>query len=81
MEFLTTAHEKESLEAHVDLCAMRYQHLETRLEGLEKGLSDVRKDVIDGQKSLKSTIINTTGVIIVAILGLIGTIITVFAGK
>lgn len=81
MEFLTTAHEKESLEAHVDLCAMRYQHLESRLESLEKGLSEVRKDVIEGQKSLKNTIISTTGVIIVAILGLIGTIITVFAGK
>lgn len=81
MEFLTTEHEKESLEAHVDLCAMRYQHLESRLESLEKGLNDVRKDVIEGQKSLKTTIISTTGVIIVAILGLIGTILTVFAVK
>lgn len=81
MEFITTEHEKESLEAHVDLCAMRYQNLDKRLEKMESDLSEVRKDVIQGQKSLKTTIISTAGVIIVAILGLIGTILTVLAVK
>lgn len=81
MEFTTTDHEKESLEAHVDLCAMRYQQLDERLQKVEDSLIEIRKDVIDGQKSLRNTIITTTGAIIVAILGLCGTIFTVFADK
>ena len=81
MEYKPTEHEKESLEAHVDLCAIRYQQLDKRLEKLEQDISEVRKDVIDGQKSLKTTIITTSGTIIVAILALIGTILTVFVGK
>lgn len=81
MEFQTTDHERESLEAHVDLCAMRYQQLDDRLKKVEDSLTEIRKDVIDGQKSLKKTIITTSGSIIVAILGLIGTILMLSADK
>jgi len=56
VEFKPTEHEKESLEAHVDLCAVRYHQLDQRLEKLEQDIKEVRKDVIDGQKSLKTTI-------------------------
>ena len=38
----TTDNEKTSLEAHVDLCALRYQDLDTRLTKLEAKL-----DIID----------------------------------
>ena len=31
--------EKKSLEAHVELCAQRYQFLETKLESLEEKMS------------------------------------------
>jgi len=55
VEFKPTEHEKESLEAHVDLCAVRYHQLDQRLEKLEQDIKEVRKDVIDGQKSLKTT--------------------------
>ena len=81
MEFITTEHEKESLEAHVDLCAMRYGQLDNRLKKVEDSLTEIRKDVIDGQKSLKKTIITTSGSIIVAIITLIGTIVMLFADK
>ena len=81
MEFTTTEHEKQSLEAHVDLCAMRYGQLDGRLEKVEQSLEEIRKDVIDGQKSLRNTIITTTGAIIVAILGLCGTIFMHLGGK
>jgi len=81
MEIKTTDHEKESLEAHVDLCAMRYLQLDNRLEKLESEVADVKKEMLSGQKSLKNTIITTSGTIIVAILALIGTILTVFADK
>lgn len=81
MEYTTTAHERQSLEAHVDLCAMRYGQLDGRLEKVEQSLEEIRKDVIDGQKSLKKTIITTSGSIIVAIITLIGTILMLFADK
>lgn len=53
----TTALEKTSLEAHVDLCAMRYRQLDLRLSSLEDKMDAVQKDIIEGQKSLKVTII------------------------
>jgi hypothetical protein len=81
MSFNTTEHEKESLEAHVDLCALRYQQMDNRLQKVEDSLIEIRKDVLDGQKSLRKTIITTSGSIIVAILGLIGTILMLFVDK
>jgi hypothetical protein len=81
MTFNTTEHEKESLEAHVDLCALRYQQMDNRLQKVEDSLIEIRKDVLDGQKSLKKTIITTSGSIIVGILGLIGTILMLFVDK
>lgn len=73
--------ETEDLETHVSICHERYLTLDSRLQKVEQGLDDVKKEVLDSQKSLKNTIISTSGVIIVAILGLIGTIITVFVAK
>jgi prefoldin subunit 5 len=37
----TTAIEKESLEAHVEICAQRYDALEVRMNNIEKRLYDV----------------------------------------
>lgn len=37
--------EKKSLEAHVELCAERYNHLELKLETLESKLNSVGKMV------------------------------------
>lgn len=54
----TTSLEKTSLEAHVDLCAMRYAQLDGRLTSLEEKMDQVQKDIQEGQKSLKSTIIS-----------------------
>lgn len=72
----TTDLEKTSLEAHVDLCAMRYAQLDQRLTSLEGKMDAVQKEIIDGQKSLKSTIINTGGTIVIALIGIIGTMLT-----
>ena len=73
--------ETEDLETHVSICHERYLSLDNRLQKLEEDLSEVKKDVIEGQRSLKNTIVSTSGIIIVAILGLIGTILTLFADK
>jgi len=71
----TTKLEKESLEAHVDLCAMRYLTLDTRLTSLEKKVSDVHKDIIEGQKSMTKVIIGTAGTVIAGVLGIVITIL------
>jgi uncharacterized coiled-coil protein SlyX len=39
--------EKTSLEAHVDLCQLRYQQLEDRLSQVEKQIKDINIDLID----------------------------------
>jgi hypothetical protein len=38
----TTDIEKKSLEAHVELCAERYRHLELKLENLDSDVSSVK---------------------------------------
>jgi hypothetical protein len=38
----TTDIEKKSLEAHVELCAERYRHLELKLENLDSDLRSVK---------------------------------------
>jgi hypothetical protein len=81
VEFAPTNHEKQSLEAHVDLCAIRYEQLDSRLNKVENELQELRKEVQESGRNLKNTIITTSGTIIVAILGLIGTIVMLFADK
>jgi hypothetical protein len=67
--------EKSSLEAHVDLCALRYGQLDTRLTALEKKVDEVHEDIVEGQKSLTKVIIGTAGTVIAGVLGLIVTIL------
>jgi hypothetical protein len=71
----TTSLEKQSLEAHVDLCAIRYGQLDIRLTGLEKKVDDIQKDILEGQKSLKTTIITGAVTISVALISLAGTLL------
>lgn len=70
----TTSLERENLEAHVDLCAERYQQLESRLSALEDKVSTIHTDIVEGQKSLSKVIIGTTGTIIA---GLLSTIVVI----
>lgn len=39
--------EKKSLEAHVEICAVRYANLDTKLENLEKRMDKVEEHLID----------------------------------
>jgi hypothetical protein len=71
----TTSLEKTSLEAHVDLCAMRYSLLETRISAVEKKVDDVHVDIVKGQKDLTKVIVGTAGTVIAGILGLVVTIL------
>jgi len=71
----TTDLEKTSLEAHVDLCALRYGQLDQRLTALEEKVETVHNDIIDGQKSMTKVIIGTAGTIIAGVLGIVVTIL------
>lgn len=71
----TTSLEKQSLEAHVDLCALRYSQLDLRLSNLESKVDDIHDNIISGQKSLTKVIVGTAGTVIAGVLSLVITIL------
>jgi len=70
----TTQLERASLEAHVDLCAIRYEALDGRLTNVEKKLDSISEQMAAGQNSLSKVIIGATGTIVA---GLLSTIVVV----
>ena len=67
----TTSLEKQSLEAHVDLCALRYEQLDSRLTNLETKVNDIHDDITEGQKSMTKVIIGAAGTIVAGLLSTI----------
>lgn len=67
--------EKQSLEAHVDLCALRYGQLDQRLTTLENKVDTIHDDIIEGQKSLTKVIIGTAGTVIAGVISVALTIL------
>lgn len=70
----STALEKESLEAHVDLCALRYEQMDKRLTTVENKLDDIADQMQAGQNSLTKVIIGAAGTIVA---GLLSTIVVI----
>jgi len=70
----TTKLEKESLEAHVDLCAIRYSNLSNRLSDVETKINEIHNDIKDGNQSLVKVLIGASGTIIA---GLLSTIVVI----
>jgi hypothetical protein len=70
----TTDLEKESLEAHVDLCALRYEQLDRRLTGLEEKVDDIHDDIRSGNQSMIKVLVGAAGTIVA---GLLSTIIVI----
>jgi hypothetical protein len=68
--------EKENLEAHVELCAQRYDALESRLSSVESKISILQETIEKSSLNTIKILIGTAGTIIVAVLSLIGVIIT-----
>lgn len=71
----TTELEKTSLEAHVDLCALRYSQLDNRLSHLEEKVDTIHEEIVSGQKSLVKVIVGTAGTIVAGILSVVITIL------
>ena len=72
----TTDIEKENLEAHVELCAERYKQLETRLTNVEGKIGTLQETIEKSSLNTIKILIGTAGTIIVAVLSLIGVIVT-----
>ena len=49
--------EKESLEAHVELCAIRYNNLESKLDNLEQRMDKLELHLVDIKNNLTNTAI------------------------
>lgn len=74
----TTELEKESLEAHVDLCALRYKNLDERLTKIEEKVDDIHEDITNGNKSMVKVLIGATGTIIAGLLSTIVVLLVSF---
>tara|TARA_A100000172_G_scaffold79614_1_gene67071 strand:+ start:526 stop:771 length:246 start_codon:yes stop_codon:yes gene_type:complete len=71
---LATQSERKNLEAHVDLCAERYDRLEQRLEALELAMQEMKQMVIEeSQRSTKIVI----GAAATVVGGLLSTLVAV----
>lgn len=85
---MSTNIEKQNLEAHVEICAVRYEKLETKLESLEKKVENLETHVLairealagSGDKQSKQLIVIGTAIVSVLITGLI-TVLVNFINK
>jgi hypothetical protein len=71
-----TAIEKENLEAHVELCAQRYDALEKRLTSVEGKIGTLQDTIEKGQMNTIKVLIGTAGTVIVGILSTLAVVIT-----
>jgi tetrahydromethanopterin S-methyltransferase subunit G len=71
----TTSLERTSLEAHVDLCALRYEQLDQRLTSLEGKVDNIHSDIVTGQKSMTKVLVGTAGTVVAGVLSVVVTII------
>jgi|TARA_B110000238_G_scaffold163035_1_gene177500 hypothetical protein len=70
----TTELERNNLEAHVDLCAIRYEQLDERLSNVETKIDTLHTVISTGQQSMTKVIIGAAGTIVT---GLLSTIIVI----
>jgi hypothetical protein len=69
-----TSLEKENLEAHVDLCAQRYEVLEGRLTKIEQKVEHIHEDIQHGNKAMIKVLVGAAGTIVA---GLLSTIVVI----
>jgi len=70
---VTTELERTNLEAHVDLCAERYRVLESKVNNIENGLVEVRKEIQTMREDMIKSNANTNRI-------MLGAAATVVAG-
>ena len=78
MSIKTTDLERTNLEAHVDLCAERYQQLDYRLGIIEVKMEGIGKDIRAGNSSISKVVITAAASILAGLLGLVATLLVKF---
>lgn len=68
--------EKQNLEAHVDLCAQRYEQLDTRLTKIEGKFGELQKLIEAGQNSMIKVVIGTAGTVVTGVLSVLFVLLT-----
>lgn len=68
--------EKENLEAHVELCAIRYAALEMRLTSIEDKVSTLADTVQKSHLSTIKVLIGTAGTVVAGVLSTLVIILT-----
>jgi len=71
-----TSIEKENLEAHVELCAQRYQSLDNRLTTIENKVSSLQTTIEQSHQSMTKVIIGTAGTIVTGVLSVLFVVLT-----
>jgi hypothetical protein len=60
--------EKQSLETHVELCALRYAQLENRLTSIEDKVGKLGEAILESKNSMTKVLIGTAGTVIAGVL-------------
>lgn len=60
--------EKTNLESHVELCALRYSALESRLTAIEKKVSTLQDTIEKSHMSTVKILIGTAGTVVAGVL-------------
>jgi hypothetical protein len=68
--------EKENLETHVELCALRYESLEKRLGSIETKVSTLQDLLEKGQLSMTKVLIGTAGTVIAGVISTLVIVLT-----
>jgi len=71
---MSTDIEKESLETHVELCALRYAQLEGRLSSIEDKVGKLAEAILESKTSMTKVLIGTAGTVIA---GLLSTVVII----
>lgn len=72
----TTELEKTSLEAHVDLCALRYRQLEERLSAIEVKVGMLQETIEKSHLSTVKVLIGTAGTVVAGVLSTLVILLT-----
>ena len=60
--------EKENLESHVELCALRYGELERRLGNIEEKVGKLADAIEESRGSMMKVLIGTAGTVVAGVL-------------
>ena len=67
----TTDLERTSLEAHVDLCAIRYDNLDKRLSKVEEKLEELANTMKNSNTALIKVVVGAAGSVVASLLSVI----------